>query len=460
MKKFKLSDIQARAILDMRLQKLTGLERKKVEDEYRDVIKLIERLKAILKSKPLQMKIIEEELLEIKKKYGDKRRTEIIYKAEEFSVEDMIAEEDVVITISHSGYIKRYPVSGYRRQARGGRGVTGAATREDDFVEHMFIASTHNYILFFTDQGRCYWLKVFEIPEGGRTAKGKPISSLIAKPAEEVIAAFIAVQEFDEKHFVLMVTRKGLVKKVRLSEFANPRRSGITAAGLRKGDSLEDAKMTDGTQQVVIGTHKGMAIRFHEEEVRPMGRAAVGVRGIQLGKGDHVVGMVTLRRGKTTILVATARGYGKRSEESEYRVSHRGGRGIFTVKTSEKTGDMVAIKEVVDSDDVVVVTSKGMVIRQHAGDIRVAGRNTQGVRLIRMEPADEVVDVAAVVAEDEEENRIAAEVDRSGRRSAEKGKPAAEDVRGEEPPAAEGPKTTASRAGNRRAATKKKRSRS
>ena len=407
MKKFKLSEIQAKAILDMRLQKLTGLERKKVEEEYRETIKLIERLKAILKSKPLQMRIIEEELLELKKKYGDERRTEIVYKAEEFSIEDMIAEEDVVITISHQGFIKRFPVSGYRRQSRGGKGVTGAATKEDDFLEHMFVASTHNYILFFTNTGRCYWLKVFEIPEAGRMAKGKPINALIGKADDETINAFITVKEFDDQHYVFMVTQLGLVKKVLLSEFSNPRKSGITATTLRKNDVLKDARLTDGKQDIIIGTHAGISIRFHEDEVRPMGRSAAGVRGISLGKKDKVVGVVNLRRKGTTILVATEGGYGKRSEEDEYRVSHRGGKGIITVKTSDKTGMMVTIKEALDSDDVVVVTSNGMIIRQHASDIRVAGRNTQGVRLIKLHEGDTVADVAIVMAEEEEEKQLA-----------------------------------------------------
>ena len=407
MKKFKLSEIQAKAILEMRLQRLTGLERKKVEEEYRDTIKLIERLRAILKNKPLQMKIVEEELLELKKKYGDERRTEIVYKAEEFSIEDMIAEEEVVITISHQGFIKRFPVSGYRRQSRGGKGVTGAATKEDDFLEHMFVASTHNYILFFTNTGRCYWLKVFEIPEAGRTAKGKPINALIGKADGETINAFITAKEFDDQHYVFMVTELGLVKKVLLSEFSNPRKSGITATTLRKNDVLKDARLTDGKQDIIIGTHDGISIRFHEDEVRPMGRSAAGVRGIRLAKKDKVVGVVNLRRKGTTILVATEGGYGKRSEEAEYRVSHRGGKGIITVKTSDKTGMMVAIKEALDSDDVVVVTTNGMIIRQHASDIRVAGRNTQGVRLIKLHEGDAIADVAIVMAEEEEEKRLA-----------------------------------------------------
>jgi len=407
MRKFKLSEIQAKAILDMRLQRLTGLERKKIEEEYRATIQLIEKLRAILKNKQLQMKIIEDELRELKEKYGDDRRTEIVYKAEEFSIEDMIAEEDVVITISHSGYIKRFPVSGYRRQSRGGKGVTGAATREDDFVEHMFIASTHDYILIFTDQGRCYWLKVFEIPEGGRTAKGKSINNLITKDPQEKIASFIAVKEFDDKHFVFMVTEQGIVKKVLLSEFSNPRRNGIVAANLKASDRLVDAKLTDGTQDIILGTREGMAIRFHEGEIRPMGRSAAGVRGINLRKSDRVIGAVNLRRKGTTVLIATEKGFGKRSEESEYRISHRGGKGIITVKISDKTGAMVAIKEVVDTDDIVVVTINGMIIRQHASDIRIAGRNTQGVRLIRLNEGDAIADVAAVVAEDEEEKQLA-----------------------------------------------------
>ncbi len=402
MKKFKLSELQAKAILDMRLQRLTGLERKKIEDEYRETIKLIERLKAILKSKQLQMEIIKEELLEIKKKYGDERRTEIVYKAEEFSIEDMIAEEEVVITISHSGFIKRFPVSGYRRQSRGGRGSTGATTKEDDFIEHMFIASTHNYVLLFSDKGRCYWLKVFEIPEASRLARGKSIVNLISKEPDESIASYVAVKNFEDPLFVVMVTAQGLIKKTALEEFSNPRKSGIGAIGLGKDDKLIDVRLTDGKQDIVIGTREGVAIRFHEQEVRSMGRSASGVRAIRLEKKDRVVGAVVLRRVGTTILIATENGYGKRSETNEYRVSHRGGKGIITVKTTEKTGKMVAIKEVVKSDDVVIVTSGGIVIRQHASDIRVAGRNTQGVRLIRLDQGDTISDVAAVMAEDDE----------------------------------------------------------
>ena len=404
MKRFKLSEIQAKAILDMRLQRLTGLERKKVEEEYKETIKLIEKYKSILASKKLQLQIIKEELLEIKKKYGDERRTEIIYKAEEFSVEDMIAEEDVVITISHGGFIKRFPVSGYRRQARGGKGVTGATTKEDDFIEHMFIASTHDYILFFTDAGKCYWLRVHEIPEAGKMARGKSIVNLIAKNPEENIAAFVPVKEFDEKLYVSMVTEKGLIKKTSLSEYANIRKSGINAISLQKGDCVMDVKVTDGTQDIIIGTYYGMAIRFHEREARPMGRTSMGVRAIKLNKSDRVIGAVGIRRRGTTILVVAENGYGKRSELEEYRVSHRGGKGVITFRVTEKTGHVVAIKEVLENDDIVVVTTQGVIIRQPVKSIRVAGRNTQGVRLIRLEGGDKIADTAVAPAEDDVEN--------------------------------------------------------
>ena len=406
MRKFKLSEIQAKAILDMRLQKLTGLERRKVEEEYRETIKLIEKLKAILKSKQLQMQIIKDELLELKNKYGDERRTEVIYDVKEFSIEDMIAEENVVIMISHNGFIKRFPVSGYRRQSRGGKGITGATTDEEDFIEHMFIASTHDYILFFTDKGRCYWLKVFEIPESGRASRGRSIVNLIEKEKDEQITAFLSVDQFDESRYVVMVTEQGLIKKTPLSEYGNPRRTGITALSLHDDDKLIDVKLTDGSQDVIIGTEQGMAIRFSESEVRPMGRTAAGVRAIKLAKNDRVVGAVALvGQGRTnvSVLVATENGFGKRSDVSEYRITRRGGKGIITVKVTEKTGKMVAVKHVTDNDDVVVVTTKGMIIRQHAKDIRLLGRNTQGVRLIRLNEGDTIAAVAAVVAEEAEE---------------------------------------------------------
>ncbi len=403
MKRFKLSEIQAKAILDMRLQRLTGLERSKIEAEYKETIKLIERLKSILRSKELQKELIKEELLKLKEKYGDERRTQIIEDEEEFTIEDLIAEEDVVITITHNGFIKRYPVSGYRRQNRGGKGITATATREDDFVEHMFVASTHHYIIFFTDKGRAYWLKVHEIPEAGRASRGRSISHLINKEPDEKITAFVTVKEFNEKLFITMVTKMGYVKKVPLEEFSNPRRIGIIAINLNRGDRLVDARLTDGTQDLIIGTRKGMAIRFNEKDIRPMGRQATGVRGIKLEKGDEVIGMIAVKRPGTTILVVTEKGFGKRSELSDYRITHRGGKGIITVKVNERTGDMVAIKEVLDNDDIMIVTTKGYLIRHHIKDIRVMGRHAQGVKLIKLNHDDSIASVASVVAEDEED---------------------------------------------------------
>ncbi|NPV11029.1 MAG: DNA gyrase subunit A [Ignavibacteria bacterium] len=402
MRRFKLSEIQAKAILDMRLQRLTGLERKKIEDEYRETIKLIEKLKFILANKAKRMQIISDELLELKEKYGDERRTLVIKDYSEFSIEDIIAEEDVVITISHNGYIKRFPVSGYRRQSRGGKGVTAATTREDDFIEHMFIASTHNYILLFTDQGKCHWLKVYEIPEGGRASRGRSILNLVQLDKGDNIRAYVSVREFDPNRFVVMVTEKGLIKKTRLDAFSNPRKTGIIAINLNENDRLIDAKISDGADDIIIGTREGMAIRFNEQEVRDMGRNAAGVKAINLDKNDKVVGMVVSKR-KSTILVVTENGYGKRTEIDEYRITRRGGKGVRTLKTSDKNGKMVDIKEIDDNDDIVIITEKGMIIRQHAKDLRVMGRNTQGVKLIKLGPNDRISAIARVVPEDEDE---------------------------------------------------------
>ena len=398
MKEFKLSEIQAQAILDMRLQRLTGLERKKIEDEYLATIKLINKLKAILDSKPMRMNIIKEELLELKNKYGDERRTEIIESIEEFTIEDMIAEEDMVITISHFGFIKRFPVSGYRRQGRGGTGSSGASTRVEDFIEHLFIASTHQYILIFTDKGKCYWLKVHEIPQAGKGSKGRAIVNLLQIQKDEKIAAFVSVKEFDEEHFVVMATKKGLVKKTVLSAYGNPRRGGINAINIREGDDLITAKLTDGNQEIVLGTLNGKAIRFYESDVRNMGRQATGVIGISLGKDDRVVGMVTVKS-DSTLLVVTDNGYGKRSLISQYRITRRGGKGIVTVKTTDKVGKMIAIKEVRDDDDVMIITTNGKVIRQAIKQIRNMGRATQGIRLIRLGKNDQIGDVARIVKE-------------------------------------------------------------
>jgi DNA gyrase subunit A len=402
MKRFKLSEIQAQAILDMRLQRLTGLEREKIEAEYREVLKLIKELKQLLASKPKRMELIAKELLELKEKYGDDRRTEIVAKAGDFSIEDMIAEEDMVITISHGGFIKRFPVSGYRRQTRGGRGVTGATTKEDDFIEHLFIASTHDYVLFFTDKGRCYWLKVYDIPQAGKGSKGRAIVNMLSLNQDEKLAAFVSVKHFDDTHFVAFATRKGIVKKTALSQFGNPRRGGINAMAIDEGDALIEAKITDGTTDVMLGTRSGKAIRFHENEVREMGRGAGGVKGIELESRDQVVGMVILKR-EATILVVSENGYGKRSELREYKVQHRGGSGLITTKATEKTGKMVSIMEVVDDDDLMIITSKGVVIRQSVRDIKIISRNTSGVRLIKLGAGDRIGDVARVISENGEE---------------------------------------------------------
>jgi DNA gyrase subunit A len=408
MKRFALSEIQSKAILDMRLQRLTGLERDKIEAEYREIIQLIEKLQAIIASPELQMKIIADELNEIKRRFGDERRTEIVYDTKDFTIEDMIAEEDVVVTISHSGFIKRFPVSGYRRQGRGGKGVTGAASREDDFLEHMFIASTHHYIMFFTDRGRCYWLKVHEIPEAGRQSKGRSIANLLEKPTEEKITAFINVKVFDEAHFVTMVTEQGTIKKTVLSAFGNIRKAGVQAITLDTGDNLKDVRLTNGQQEIIIGTHEGMACRFNEKDVRDMGRTAAGVRGITLEEGDKVIGMISPKRSGTTVLVVSEAGYGKRSEVSDYRLTRRGGKGVITMKATEKTGKLLAIKEVVDNDDLICVTKDGLVIRQHVKELRVMGRNTQGVRVIRLSEGDAVAAVANVPADEDKEIEEAA----------------------------------------------------
>jgi DNA gyrase subunit A len=403
MKQFRLTEIQAQAILDMRLQRLTGLEREKVEQEYLDVIKLIEKLKGILESKPQRMNIIKEELLELKKKYADERRTEIKEEEEEFTIEDLVAEEDMVITITHSGYIKRLSVTSYKRQARGGRGVIGIETKEEDFVEHLFIASTHHYILFFTPKGRCYWIKVHEIPVGGRLAKGKPIVNMLDLGEEEKVAAFVPVREFDDKHFVVMSTRNGVIKKTVLSAFSNPRKGGINAMNVPEDDNLIEVEITDGNCDIILGTRQGQAIRFHEDRVRDMGRGAYGVKGVTLGKEDFVIGMVVVKR-DTTLLSVTENGFGKRSSISDYRVTNRGGKGVINIKATERNGKVVSIKEVIDEDELMVITQKGIIIRQPIKQIKVIGRNTQGVKLINLDEGDKVVDVARVVKSEENNN--------------------------------------------------------
>ena len=396
MKRFGLSEIQAKAILDMRLQRLTGLERKKIEEEYREVIKTIERLRAILANRQLQMQLIKEELIELKERYGDERRTEIVENFEEFSIEDMIAEEDMVITISRDGYIKRFPVSGYRRQHRNTRGHTGAVAKGDDFIEHLFIASTHHYIMFFTDLGRCYWLKVHELPQVGKAGKGRAIVNMLHLGKKEKITAFVTVKEFTSDQYLIMATRQGMVKKTVLSAYGHPRRDGINAIKLNPGDELIEVKLTDGTSDIILATSKGMAIRFNEKEVREMGRVASGVRGIQLDKDDRVVGMVVVKR-EGTLLSVTENGFGKRTLISEYRVTHRAGKGIKNFKVSEKTGRVISVKEVVDSDDLMLISARGVLLRIHVGNIRATGRDTMGVRLMRLDNGDVVSDVARII---------------------------------------------------------------
>ncbi len=401
MSRFKLSEIQAQAILDMRLQRLTGLERQKIEDEYRELIKQIEYLKAVLASQAMRMEIIKTELTELKDKYGDDRRTEIVDAEEEITIEDLIAEEDMVITISHQGYIKRLSTSAYRKQNRGGRGVKGIDVKEEDFVEHLFIASTHDYILFFTSKGKAYWIKVHEVPVGGKLAKGKPVVNMVDLVENEKICAFVPVRSFEEGRFVVMATRNGTIKKTDLSAFSNPRRDGIKAIDIPDDDVLIEVDISDGNNDVILATHDGQAIRFEENKVRAMGRTAYGVKGIELEKKDFVVGMVVVKR-ETTILTVAESGFGKRSEISEYRVTNRGGKGIINMKTTDKTGKVIAVKEVVDKDGLMIITQNGIVIRQDIKSIRVIGRATQGVKLINLESGDKVTDVARIIAEEDE----------------------------------------------------------
>ncbi len=400
-KKFKLSDIQAQAILDMRLQRLTGLEREKIEDEYKEMIQTIEELRSILATKAMRMAIIRTELEELAKKYGDTRRTLIIDEEGELSVEDLIAEEDMVITITHSGYIKRLSTSSYRRQNRGGRGVRGMNTKAEDIVEHLFIAGTHDYILFFDEAGQVYWVKVHQIPAGGRMAKGKSIANLLDLKNGKGIAAFVPVRKFADDQFVVMATRNGQIKKTPLSAFANPRRAGIIAMQIPGDDEVIEAAITSGDDYLLLATRNGFAVHFHEGDVRPMGRTAYGVRGVSLGKDDVVIGMVAIKRA-STILSVTENGYGKRTPINEYRLTKRGARGVINIKTTDRNGKVVAIKEVLDSDELMLVTAQGVVNRQSVGSISVIGRNTQGVRLVRLDLNDTVVDVARVVKETEE----------------------------------------------------------
>lgn len=401
MNSFELSELQAQAILDMRLQRLTSLEVEKVVEEYRAIIQTIAQLKNILESRSMRMDIIKTELRELLEKHGDERRTEIMPYGAEFSIEDMIAEEEMVITITHQGYIKRTAVNTYRTQRRGGRGVQGATSRDEDFIEHLFIASTHNYMLFFTDGGKCYWLKVYDIPQGGRATRGRAIINLIGCETDEHVKAFVSVKEFDDEHYIVMATKNGIVKKTVLSAYGKPRKGGIYAIEVREGDELIEARITNGEHDILLGTSDGKSIRFSENDIRPSGRKTMGVIGIKLSSAtDKLIGMLVVKR-EGTILVATQRGYGKRTEVIQYRTQARAGKGVLTMRTTEKTGKMVAIMEVVDTDDLIIITDMGVIMRQPVSAIRTIGRVTQGVRLVKLDEGAMISSISRVVREEE-----------------------------------------------------------
>ena len=406
---FSLSEIQSQAILDMRLQRLTGLEVDKVVAEYREVIKVISHLKGILDSRSQRMDIIKSELLEVREQYGDDRRTEIIPVDSNFTMEDMIAEEEVVLTITHQGYIKRTALNTYRTQRRGGRGVQGAMSKDEDFVEHLFIANTHNYMLFFTDQGKCYWLKVYDIPQGGRATRGRAVVNLIGCQAGEKVEAFVSVKEFDDQHYIVMATKNGIVKKTVLSAYGKPRKGGIYAIEIREGDKLIEARITNGENDILLGTYNGKSIRFSESNIRASGRKTMGVKGIALSsKEDYVIGMLVVRR-EGTILVATEKGMGKRTDVIQYRTQTRGGKGVMTMRCTEKTGKMVNIMEVVDSDDLIVITDSGVLMRQPVASIRTIGRVTQGVKLVKLDKGASISSITRVISEDVETSSDAPE---------------------------------------------------
>ncbi len=409
-----LSEAQARAILDMRLQKLTGLERDKVRAEYDELQKLIEQLNAILNEEGLQKNIIKEELQEVKEKFGDERRTDITYADGEISIEDLIADEQVVITISHLGYIKRTPITEYKTQSRGGRGAKGSKTRDADFIEHLFTASTHNYLLLFTEQGKCYWLRVFEIPEASRTASGRVIQNILEMPKDDNVKAYIKIQDLNDEtflqhNFIIFCTKKGLVKKTQVDAFSRPRVGGIIALNINEDDQLLEAKLTDGNSEIFIANRSGNAIRFHESNVRSMGRTATGVRGIALDASikDEAVGMVVISeedKEHYAIFVVSEKGNGKRSDIEDYRMTNRGGKGVKTMQITEKTGEVITIKAVYEKDDLMITNRSGIIIRIPVSDVRIMGRATQGVRVIRLDDGDEIADIAVVRYDPELEN--------------------------------------------------------
>lgn len=422
MSTFNLSEIQAKAILEMRLQRLTGLERDKIRDEYKEVMATIERLKEILANESLRMEIIKNETLEIKAKYGDKRRTEVIPIGDNISMEDLIANEEVVVTISHLGYIKRTSLEEYKVQGRGGKGSFGGKTRDSDFIEHLFIASTHNYLLLFTEQGKCYWLKVYEIPEGNKTSKGRPIQNLLNLPQDDKVKAYINIkdlkdEEFLDTHFVLMVTTGGTVKKTSVREYSRPRTNGVNAISVREGDELLAAELTNGNCDIILGSSYGYAVRFNEEDARPIGRTGMGVRGITLrGDDDKVIGMVVADRTsevKPEIMVVSENGYGKRTYlddpetgEPIYRITSRGGKGVITMNTTDKTGKLISINAVTDENDLMIINRSGITIRISLAELRVMGRNTQGVKLINLKSNDTIAAVSKVERSNEEEEEI------------------------------------------------------
>lgn len=412
MEHFNLSELQARAILDMRLQKLTGLERDKIKAEFDELMHLIEYYKNVLANIELRMKIIKDELLDIKERYGDKSRTQIEYSAKDFSIEDTISDEEVVVTISHMGYIKRTPLTEYRRQNRGGVGAKGSDIRGEDFLEHLFVATNHNYMLFFTEQGKCFWLRVFEIPEGSKSSKGRAIQNLINISGDDTIKAFINIknlkdQEYIENNFIILCTKQGIIKKTSLEAYSRPRQNGINAITIREGDVLLEAKLTNGNNEIFMALRSGRAIRFPENTVRAMGRNASGVKGITLSSDtDEVIGMVCVENKDEDILVVSVNGYGKRSRLEDYRITNRGGKGVKTMALSEKTGDLITIKNVVDDDDLMIINKSGLLIRLTVSSMRVMGRATQGVRLINLRKKDAIAAIAKVSSEYNDEQEL------------------------------------------------------
>jgi len=419
MEKFELSEIQSKAILEMRLQRLTGLEREKIQKEYAEIMEMIDNLKAILESEEMRMEIIKTELLELKDKYGDERRSNIEHAADDFTAEDMIPDEEMVLTISNEGYIKRTPLTEYRTQGRGGVGSRGAISKTDDFTEHLFVASAHNYLLFFTEFGKVYWRKVWEIPEGGKATKGRAIQNLINIESEDTIRAVINVKtlsdaDYINNNFIMMCTKKGTIKKTSLEAYSRPRQNGIHAIKINEGDELLNISLTNGDNHIVIAKSSGKAIHFHESDVRPMGRTATGVRGVRLeGEKDFVVGMVCIAREEANLLVVSENGFGKRSSIEDYRITKRGGKGVKTLNITEKTGKLVAIKEVVDTDDLMIINKSGITIRMAVSDLRVMGRATQGVRLIRLSDGDQISSVEKIEKIEEPEGTSEQENDPS-----------------------------------------------